>query len=205
MSLTSLFERSLNHLLQQTPGASGLLGQHAGKSVRLDLGFAQLDFMITAEGQFSEAPNAAMNAAPDATLRATSDVLLQLPFLGRQALRHAEYSGDPTLLQTLDQVFREMRWDIEAELAPLMGDIAAHRIARAAKRASQTLRQAAQAVQTSSSEYIVEEIALLARKSDVARFCAEVDTLVDDTARLEARLAQIDAHSSLNPSPSSQP
>lgn len=201
MSLTSLFERSLNHLLQQTPGASGLLGQHAEKCVRLDLGFAQLDFLITAEGQFSEAPN----ATPDATLRATSDVLLQLPFLGRQALRHAEYSGDPALLQTLNQVFREMRWDIEAELAPLMGDIAAHRIAHAAQRASQTLRQAAQAVQTSSSEYIVEEIALLARKGDVARFCAEVDTLVDDTARLEARLAQIEAHSSLHPSASSQP
>ena len=201
MSLTSLFERSLNHLLQQTPGANGLLGQHAGTCVCLDLGFAQLDFLITAEGQFSEAPN----ATPDATLRATSHVLLQLPFLGRQALRHAEYSGDPALLQTLDQVFREVRWDIEAELAPLMGDIAAHRIAQAAQRATQTLRQAAQALQTSSSEYIVEEIALLARKSDVTRFCAQVDTMVDDTARLEARLAQFEANSSLNPSPSSQP
>ena len=74
----------------------------------MDLGFAQLDFLIAAEGLFAEAPN----ATPDATLRATSDVLLQLPFLGRQALRHAEYSGDPALLQTLDQIFREMRWDI---------------------------------------------------------------------------------------------
>lgn len=178
-----------------------MLSQHAGKCVRMDLGFAQLDFLIAAEGQFAEAPN----ATPDATLRATSDVLLQLPFLGRQALRHAEYSGDPALLQTLDQIFREMRWDIEAELAPLVGDIAAHRIATAGKSALRTLRQAGHAMQTSSSEYIVEEIALLARKNDVARFCAEVDTLVDDTARLEARLAQIEAHSSLHPSPSSQP
>ena len=202
MSLTSLFERSLNHLLQQTPGAGGLLAQHAGKCVRLDLGFAQLDFLITTEGQFSETTN----ATPDASLRATSHVLLQLPFLGRQAaLRHTEYSGDPALLQTLDQVFREVRWDIEAELAPLMGDIAAHRIAQTAQRATQTLRQAAQALQTSSSEYVVEEIALLARKSDVARFCAQVDTLVDDTARLEARLAQLEANPLLNPSPSSQP
>ena len=176
-----------------------MLGQHAGKCVRLDLGFAQLDFLITAEGQFSEAPN----ATPDATLRATSDVLLQLPFLGRQALRHAEYSGDPALLQTLDQVFREVRWDIETELAPLMGDIAAHRIANVAQRATQTLRQAAQALQTSSSEYIVEEIALLARKNDVARFCAQVDTLVDDTARLEARLARLEAISSLHQAKSS--
>lgn len=199
MSLTSLFERSLNHLLQQTPGANVLLGQHADKSVRLDLGFAQLNFMITAEGRFAET----LSTTPDATLRATSHVLLQLPFLGRQALRHAEYSGDPALLQTLDQVFREMRWDIEAELAPWMGDIAAHRIATAAQQATQTLRHAGQALQTSSSEYLVEEMALLARKSDVARFCVQVDTLVDDTARLEARLAWLEAISSLHQAKSS--
>ena len=188
MSLSSLFERSLNHLLQQTPGAGGLLAQHAGKCVRLDLGFAQLDFLITAEGQFA----VASNATPDATLRATSHVLMQLPFLGRQALRHAEYSGDPALLQSLDQIFREIHWDIEAELAPLVGDIAAHRIATAGKSALHTLRQAGHAIQTSSSEYIVEEIALLAHKNDIARFCAEVDTLVDDAARVEARLARLE-------------
>lgn len=196
MSAASLFERSLNHLLAQNPGATTLLSQHAGQHLRLDLGFKQLDFAITAEGQLIESPT----AAPDATLRATSSVLMQLPFLGREAMRHAEYSGDAALLQTLNQVFREVRWDIEAELAPLVGDIAAHRVAGAARQAAHTLRHAGQALQTSSSEYVVEEIALLARKSDVARFCAEVDTLGDDLARLEARLARLEAKLPLNKS-----
>lgn len=199
MNASFLFGRALNHLLQQTPGANLALGRHVGQSIRLDLGFTQLDFVITVDGQFTTSPT----DVPDATLRATSDVLMQLPFIGRQALRHAEYSGDPALLQTLDQIFREIHWDIEAELAPLVGDIAAHRIATAGKSALHTLRQAGHAMQTSSSEYVIEEIALLARKSDVARFCAEVDTLVDDAARVEARLARLEAIS--NQPPLAQP
>lgn len=196
-----MFERSLNHLLVQNPGATTLLGKHAGQTVRLDLGFKQLDFAITADGHLLASPG----VTPDATLQATSSILMQLPFLGREAMRHADYSGDAALLQTLNQVFREARWDIEAELAPLVGDIAAHRMATAGQSALDTLRHAGQALQTSSSEYIVEEIGLMARKSDVVRFCAEVDTLVDDTARLEARLTQLEANSSLNPSTSSRP
>lgn len=191
-----MFERSLNHLLAQNPGASTLLGKHAGQHVRLDLGFQQLDFAITADGSLI----ASSTAAPDATLRATSSVLMQLPFLGREALRHTDYSGDAALLQTLDKLFREVRWDIEAELAPRVGDIAAHRIATAGKSALHTLRQAGQALQTSSSEYVVEEIALLARKNDVARWSSEIDTLVDDVARLEARLARLEAKLAFNQS-----
>ena len=201
MSLASLFERSLNHLLHKTPGAAPLLAQQAGKCMRFYLGVAQLDLLITPAGQFS----ATQDATPDATVRAHSDVLLKLPFLGREALRHAEYSGDPALLQALDQVFQVLRWDIEAELAPWLGDIAAQRLASVAQRGAQGLRDAAQAIQTSGSEYIVEEIAMLARKSDVARFCVEVDTLVDDSARLEARLARLEASSSNEQSTPPQP
>ena len=196
MSAASLFERSLNHLLAQNPGASSLLSEHAGQHVRLDLGFQQLDFAITPGGHLIASPT----VDPDATLRATSSVLMQLPFLGREALRHADYSGDAALLQTLDKLFREVRWDIEAELAPLVGDIAAHRIATTGKSALHTLRNAGHALQTSSSEYVVEEIALLARKNDVARWSSEIDTLVDDAARLEARLARLEAKLAFNKS-----
>ena len=201
MSAASLFERSLNHLLAQNPGASSLLSEHAGQHVRLDLGFQQLDFAITPGGHLIASPT----VDPDATMRATSSVLMQLPFLGREALRHADYSGDAALLQTLDKLFREVRWDIEAELAPRVGDIAAHRIATAGKSALHTLRQAGQALQTSSSEYVVEEIALLARKSDVARWSNEIDTLVDDAARLEARLARLEAKLAFNQSAPPRP
>ncbi|MFP5408744.1 MAG: hypothetical protein ACLGGY_05630, partial [Gammaproteobacteria bacterium] len=119
-----LIERSLNHLLQQTSGAAEALVRHAGASVRFDLALTQVDFRIADDGYFSEA----VVETPDAIIRPTPALVARLPFFGREALRHADYSGDPALLATLDRVFKQLDWDVEADLAPLIGDVAAHRL-----------------------------------------------------------------------------
>ncbi|MDZ7594734.1 MAG: hypothetical protein U0932_08790 [Thiobacillus sp.] len=184
MIAEGLFERSLNHLLRQSPGAAEALRRHAGRSVRFDLTLAQFDFRIADDGCFSEA---AVDT-PDAVIRPTSALVARLPFFGREALRHAEYSGDPALLATLDRVFKQLNWDVEADLAPLVGDIAAHRLHALGRDALAGLAHTAVALGRNASEYVVEEAELMARAIDVARFNREVDTLADDTARLETRL-----------------
>lgn len=188
MITESLVERSLNHLLRQTPGAAEALLKHAGMSVRFDLAVRQLDFRIADDGYFSEA---AVDT-PDAVIRPTGAMLARLPFFGREALRLADYSGDPALLATLDRVFKQLDWDVEADLAPLVGDIAAHRLHGLGRDALAGLRQIASALGVNASEYVVEEAELMARRVDVDRFNRDVDTLADDVARLEARLARLD-------------
>jgi ubiquinone biosynthesis protein UbiJ len=183
-----LFERSLNHLLQQTPGAADALLKHAGQSVRFDLTLAQFDFRIADDGCFSEA----MVETPDAVIRPTAALVARLPFFGRDALRLADYSGDAALLATLDRVFRQLDWDVEADLAPLVGDAAAHRLHALGRDALAGLAQAFSALGRNASEYAVEEAELMARGVDVARFNREVDTLADDVARLEARLRRLE-------------
>lgn len=184
MIAAGLIERSLNHLLRQTPGASDALLRHAGASVRFDLALAQADFRIADDGYFSAAPV----DLPDATIRPTPALVARLPFFGREALRHAEYSGDPALLATLDRVFKQLSWDVEADLAPLLGDIAAHRLHAAGRDALAAIARSASALGRNASEYVVEEAELMARGVDIDRFNRAVDTLADDTARLEARL-----------------
>ena len=193
MSAAPLLESSLNHLLGQSPGAAELLGRHAGQVVRLDLALGHLDFRIAADGSLSIAET----ESPDAILRLTPSLVTRLPFFGRDAMRPADYSGDADLLHTLDKVFRDLSWDIETQLAPVLGDIVAHRVTTVGRDALRTLRQAAQSLQTSASEYVVEELELIARKVDVARFNHEIDTLADDVARLEARLARVESNKSL--------
>ena len=161
----SLFERSLNHLLRQTPGASGALLRHAGASVRFDLTLMQLDFRIADDGYFSEA---AVDS-PDAVIRPTAALVTRLPFFGREALLHAEYRGDPALLATLDRVFKQLSWDVEADLAPLVGDIAAHRLNAFGRDALAGIRNSLAALGRNASEYVVEEAELMARGVDVAR------------------------------------
>ena len=143
-----LFERSLNHLLLQSPGATEALLRHAGCSVRFDLTLAQFDLRIADDGCFSEA---AIDT-PDAVIRPTPALLTRLPFFGREALRHAEYSGDPALLATLDRVFKQLSWDVEADLAPLVGDIAAHRFHTLGRDVIAGMTQAVSALSHNASE-----------------------------------------------------
>jgi ubiquinone biosynthesis protein UbiJ len=179
-----LVERSLNHLLRQSPGTAEALRRHAGCSVRFDLALAQFDFRIGDDGYFSEG----VVETPDAVIRPTAALITRLPFFGREALRDADYSGDPALLATLDRVFKQLEWDVEADLAPIVGDIAAHRLHAFGRDALAGLAHTLSALGHNASEYIVEEAELMARGVDVARFNREVDTLADDAARLEARL-----------------
>jgi ubiquinone biosynthesis protein UbiJ len=184
----SLFERSLNHLLRQSPGTAEALVKHTGSSVRFDLTLAQFDFRIADDGCFSEA----VVDVPDAVIHPTAALFTRLPFFGREALRDADYSGDPALLATLDRVFKQLDWDVEADLAPLFGDIAAHRLHAFGRDALVGLAHAFSALGHNASEYMVEEAELMARGVDVARFNREVDQLADDAARLDARLRRLE-------------
>ncbi|MGA9163215.1 MAG: hypothetical protein WBZ31_02055 [Thiobacillus sp.] len=193
MITAGLIERSLNHLLRQTPGASEVLLRHAGASVRFDLALVQVDCRIADDGYFSEAPI----DTPDATIRPTAALLTRLPFFGRDAWRFADYSGDPALLATLDRVFKQLSWDAEADLAPLVGDIAAHRLHQFGRGALASAAQAFSALGLNAGEYMVEEAELMARGVDVARFNHAVDTLADDVARLDARLRILETRQAL--------
>jgi ubiquinone biosynthesis protein UbiJ len=183
-------ERSLNHVLQQSPGATDALRRHAGRSVRFDLTLAQFDFRIADDGCFSEAAI----GTPDAVIRPTPALVARLPFFGRAAWRFADYSGDPALLHTLDRVFKQLDWDIEADLAPLVGDIAAHRLNAIGRDAFAGIAHTVSALGRNASEYLVEEAELMARGVDVARFNHDVDVLADDVARLDARLRILETH-----------
>ena len=189
MITEALFERSLNHLLRQSPGAAEALVRHVGCSVRFDLTLAQFDFRIADDGCFSEA----VVDTPDAVIRPTAALLARLPFFGREALRDADYSGDPALLATLDRVFKQLDWDVEADLAPLVGDIAAHRLHTLGRDALAGIAHTVAALGRNASEYAVEEAELMARGIDVDRFNHEVDMLADDVARLDARLRRLEA------------
>lgn len=188
MIAAGLIERGLNHLVQQTPGAADALRRHAGMSVRLDLALTQVDLRIADDGCFSEA---AIDT-PDGTIRPTPALLARLPLFGRAALREADYQGDAALLATLDRVFRQLDWDVEADLAPLVGDAAAHRLHRLGRDARAGLARAFSGMGHSAGEYLVEEVELMARDIDVARFNRNVDELADAVARLEARVRRLE-------------
>ena len=140
---------------------------------------------VTATGEIA---NAAPDAVPDVTVRATPVLLLRLMARDTSALNDVAVSGDAEFAAAINHIARHLRWDVEEDLSRVVGDIAAHRMAETGRKIAHWGQQGADNLARSFAEYWTEERPLLARRADVDQFVREVDVLRDDLARLEKRI-----------------
>ena len=125
------------------------------------------------------------------TVAFPSDAPVRLLFDAASVLASARLSGAASFAETLAFVFRNLRWDYEADLAGLIGDIPAHRIARLLGDGLAWQRSTLQRLGSNLAEFATEESALVTRASELDLFCSEVDRLRDDLARLEKRISRL--------------
>ena len=187
--LAPLALKAFNHLLEQTPSAQAGLARHAGKSLRLHGGLFDLDIAVTADGAFTD--TATEN--PDATIRLDPALLINLPVSGRAAFRSLQTAGDADLLAEVNRAFQTLQWDMEADLAPLVGNMAAHRLASGTQALGNLARQGIESMAATLAEFLTEEQPMLANRPQAEEFYRKVDTLRDDTARLVARLKRLES------------
>lgn len=182
--------RIVNHLLADAPWARDRLQAFAGQTARLEFGPLRLPLSISAAGVFV-AGDAAASAASviialpgDAPLRALSD--------GRSLFALARLSGSAELAEALGFVFRNLRWEVEDDLARWVGDIAAHRLVAGGRQMARWHRQQAVNLAQNLAEYLTEESPTIARRADVAEFCAQAAELPPALSRLELRIAALE-------------
>jgi ubiquinone biosynthesis protein UbiJ len=189
--LAPLALKALNHLLEQNPGSQEGLSRHAGKTLRIDGGLFSLDIAVAADGAFADTAT----DIPDATIKLDPGLLLNLPIAGKAAFKSLQTTGDADLLAEVNRVFQTLQWDMEADLAPLVGNIAAHRLTSGTQALGNWARQNRESAAATLAEYLTEEQPVLANRAQVEHFYREVDTLRDDAARLEARLKRLESAS----------
>ena len=177
----------LNRLFAQTPGVRDLLAKHAGRTLALDLVLFRANLRVAEDGGL----HAASEAAAEATIFITPDVLGRIPAQGKDAFRDLRTEGDAELLSAFNDAFQQLNLDAEAELSRLFGPIAGFRMAEAGRAFGSWVKQATEDTARAFAEYAVEESPILASRLEVERFNRAVDQLRDDTARLEARLNQL--------------
>jgi ubiquinone biosynthesis protein UbiJ len=179
----------LNHLLEDAPWARERLAPFGGRTTRVVLApLPDLAFVVLEDGRLavSDAPEAHLVVA----LRPAA-----VPLLLRrdEALLHeVEFSGDAELAAALQFLFRNLDWDIEEDLARVVGDVAAHRLAAAGRSFVAWQQEAAERAGRNVAEYLTEEAGLLAQPAEVARFGRDVDDLRDAVERLEQRLDRLE-------------
>ena len=128
----------LNHVLMQESAATQRLVPSRGRVVRMQWRHFFMALQVTPAGLFDLAPPA---ATPDLRL----EVMQASPLdLAQAALRGERPSvridGDVQFAGDIQWLADNLRWDVEDDLARLIGDVPAHTLANLAGSAAQALR-----------------------------------------------------------------
>lgn len=189
--LTSLGLQGLNRVLRSNGWALQRLRMHAGKTARLVCPPLTLEVEVQPGGELEAAP--ASEAQLDVIVRVTPGALLRLLARDPAVWSEIAVEGDSELATALNQVWQQLDWGFEEDLSHLFGDIAAHRIAGAARQAREGVRQAVGSALRNWFEFWTEERPVVALRRDIESYSREVDALRDDAARLEKRVAALEA------------
>ena len=128
----------LNHVLQQEPEATRRLARVAGGVVLFHWREFHFKLRVTPAGLLDLADEASPSDLTF-TVTETSPVALAQSTLdgARPALR---IEGDVGLAAEVNWVVEHVRWDIEEDLARILGDAPAHALGQAARRLGEAVR-----------------------------------------------------------------
>lgn len=185
--VTQLIVRALNHLIQGEHWAQDRLRAHAGAQILIE-GGPTIRLAINEHGHFY--PGNA-DLTPDVSITLPSDIVVRVLFDRDKLFSSVKLGGSADVAESLAFVLRNLNWDVEADLAGVVGDIAAHRIAGIGRTLASSLQQSVKRATENVAEYVTEESGLLVSPEHITAFSQAVNTLRDDLARLEKRIARL--------------
>ena len=193
-------EATLNALLARDPAAPARLEALAGKRLVVNLATPRLSLLLQVHAQGLHLQRAEADDTADARVDLDAESLGAL--LGGESIERLmlqgrlSVRGNPTLLEALRDLLLDLDTDWEGELARLLGDQPAHRLAEGSRRLGRFGARSARQLHADFSEYLFEEARLLTGRDqqEVARdLLTELelgsDRLAARVARLERRLA----------------
>jgi ubiquinone biosynthesis protein UbiJ len=181
------FSFALNRLLAAEPWARARLAPFAGEVLELQAApLGALRFTILADGQVEpggDEPALVVKLGPGALLAAARGE--------EHLMRAVQIAGNARLAAEVMQLVRHLRWDLEEELSRVVGDVAAHRLARSARAFAAWQIDAAERLAAAFADYAVEEQRLLVRRAEHADFASAVARMRDALERLEKRVQRL--------------
>jgi ubiquinone biosynthesis protein UbiJ len=187
-ALSSLAILAINHLIQGEHWAQSRLVAHSGAQVLIEAGLFELRFGIDEKGLLHSGDKA---FAPDVTITLPTDLPFRLFFERETLFSSVKLAGAADIAESLAFVLRNLRWDGEADLARVVGDIPARRLARLALAIAAGIQDTIARVAQNISEYAVEESGILTASHDISEFSGAVNLLRDDVERLEKRISRL--------------
>ena len=97
-------------------------------------------------------------------------------------------TGNIDLAHDFSDVIKEVEWDIEEDLSQIIGDIPATEIINFGKKMFNYSKNNIQNLAENFIEYWQEENKLLSKSDSLEKFYSEVDLLLEDVDRIEAKI-----------------
>ena len=180
--------RAINHVLRSAPLAMERLARHAGRTARFNVGPMSLALTVQANGEVAPASD---EAARDLDVRIPPRILPRLAARDEAAWGEVWMEGNAQFAQEVSFIARNLDWDVEEDLARVVGDIAAHRIVSTARSLHHWGREAGRRLAEGAAEYWTEESPLVASRVKVESFARAVAELRDAVERLERRVEKL--------------
>lgn len=186
--LNQLVLRSLNHVIQGESWAQERLRQHAGATILIEAGAMAIRLSIDNQGLLA---NSDTSIPPDVTVSVPAAVLGHALFEREKLFSSVKLGGSADVAETFAFVLRNLRWDAEADLAQILGDIPARRLNMFGHLLFSGFLSSMQKLAENVKEYAVEDSPLLVPARDITGFGSEVNRIRDDIARLEKRIFKL--------------
>jgi ubiquinone biosynthesis protein UbiJ len=178
---------ALNHLLERERWAREKLAPFAGEVVEVRAPpLPALRFTITPDGRLQ-----AGGAEPSLVVTLRPEILAALARGRDHALRAIEVSGNAQLGNEMMFLARYLRWDVEEDLSRLLGDVAAHRLARLGRYFLGWQADTAKRLAETAADYAADESRLLLRRTELVSFAGELAQFRDAIERLEQRIRRL--------------
>lgn len=189
-------EHLLNRNLPRSPQARALCAELAGRRAALTIDGAGLRLVLGSDGQrlaLAHETRTEGDTAAQADAEIAGTPLNLLALMGPDAegvIRRGDVriDGDAQVAQRFRELARLLRPDIEEELSRLVGDAAAHSLARTAAGVLGFGRRVASTGSRNIAEYFAHERADLVPRAEADAFFADVDRAREDVDRLAARI-----------------
>ena len=176
----------LDHLLSQNDWMQTKLIDHKNKVVVIEISSIKLILKIDEKGLLHS-----LNETKefDCIIKLTvNDFINQLI---NKNNGNISIKGDLELANQVSQVLKRIEWDVEEDLSKYIGDIPAIQATKVLKKIVTNSQKNISNISGALLEYWQEENKILTKKRDVEIFNSEVDKIVEDTERLEAKIKKI--------------
>lgn len=188
-SLAAPAVAAINHLLGQEAWARDALMLHAGKVALIDAGTVALRMQVTRDGMLEV-------GGPDQPASVTIRLkLADLPLIAQnreRAFSYVKIEGDAEFANSISQLSKGLRWEVEHDLERWTGPIAASRLVGGARGLFAAARTTHRKLGENLAEYFLEEQPVLVRPAMLDDLAADVTRLRDDVERAAKRLAKLE-------------